>query len=69
MREDKKNAFTMPTQATLDGEIGIRTELDSRDPSQTVDRYAGDSVDQHKELEKANEGLAEAEIKQVSENS
>ena len=50
-------------------EYGIRTDLDSAHPYNTVDRYPGDSVNEHKELEKVNEHFAEKEISQVFNNS
>ncbi|WP_227936403.1 hypothetical protein [Alkalihalobacillus deserti] len=69
MNNKKKKTFDMPTQANTGGEIGVRTELDPYHPSNTIDRYPGDSVDEHKELEKANEYFADEEIKQINENT
>ncbi|MFC0471479.1 hypothetical protein ACFFHM_13505 [Halalkalibacter kiskunsagensis] len=69
MKKDFKSQFPMPTEANTGGEMGVRTELDPKNPSSTVDRYAGDSVDQHKELERANEHFADEEISQIIDNS
>nr|WP_273840451.1 hypothetical protein [Halalkalibacter alkalisediminis] len=65
----KKKTFDLPTEANTGGEIGIRTELDPYHPSNTIDRYPGDSVNEHKDLEKANEHFADEEIKQINENT
>ncbi|GAA0327115.1 hypothetical protein GCM10008967_17060 [Bacillus carboniphilus] len=66
MKKDNKkiSAGYHPTE-----EFGIRSDLDSTHPYETVDRYAGDSVNEHKELEKVNEHFAEKEISQVFNNS
>lgn len=64
---DKKRK-TKVEYNTIDA-YGVRTELDAEHPQDTIDRYPGDSVNEHKELEKVNEGLAEKEIKQVFHNS
>jgi hypothetical protein len=64
-----KRTFDMPTEANTGGELGIRTEVDPHNPSNTIDRYAGDSVNEHKDLERANEDIAEEEIKQINENT
>ncbi|MCL7749449.1 hypothetical protein [Halalkalibacter alkaliphilus] len=69
MKSNKKDEFIMPTEANTSGEMGIRTEVDPAHPEHTIDRYAGDSVNEHKELERANEDLAEEEISQIINNS
>lgn len=69
MKKEQNKKVEFPTEANTSGEIGVRTELDPIHPSRTVDRYAGDSVDEHKELEKANEHFADEEISQVFNNS
>lgn len=66
--KEKQQTFKMPNQANVGGEIGVRTDLDPLHPSATVDRYAGDSVDEHKELEKANEHFADEELSQQNNN-
>ncbi|MET3697473.1 hypothetical protein [Bacillus oleivorans] len=65
MKKEKNNNLTYKKTE----EYGIRTDLDSAHPYNTVDRYAGDSVNEHKELEKVNESFAEKEISQVFNNS
>ncbi|KHF38889.1 hypothetical protein [Halalkalibacter okhensis] len=69
MKANKKHQFNMPTEANTRGEYGIRTEVNSAHPEHTIDRYAGDSVNEHKELERANEDIAEDEISQIINNS
>ncbi|WP_163538719.1 hypothetical protein [Gracilibacillus sp. YIM 98692] len=69
MKEKRKKSFQMPNQANNDGEIGIRKDIDPAHPENTLERYAGDSVDEHKELEEANEYIADKEIGQVDRNS
>ncbi|WP_245741845.1 hypothetical protein [Anaerobacillus arseniciselenatis] len=50
-------------------EITIRSNVDSKDIFRSTPVYAGDSVDQHKQLEEVNEMFSEKEIKQSNENS
>ncbi len=50
-------------------EITIRSDIDSKDIFHSTPVYAGDSVDEHKQLEEVNEMLSEKEIKQSNENS
>ncbi|MFN7253378.1 MAG: hypothetical protein ACK4M9_21790 [Anaerobacillus sp.] len=50
-------------------EVTIRSDIDSKDIFHTTPYYAGDSVDQHKQLEEVNEMFTEKEIKQSNENS
>ncbi|QGH33998.1 hypothetical protein GI584_08160 [Gracilibacillus salitolerans] len=69
MKEKRKENFQMPNPANQDGEIGIRKDIDPAHLEDTVERYAGDSVDAHKELEEANEYVANKEIEQVRNNS
>ncbi|MDT8861190.1 hypothetical protein N0O92_13190 [Alkalihalobacillus sp. MEB130] len=68
MGENKKKEFEMPSKTYARGEIGIRTEVDPAHPDYNIDQYAGDSVNEHKELERANEDIAEKEIGQINEN-
>ena len=49
--------------------ITIRTDLGTKDIFHSTPYYAGDSVDQHKQLEEVNEMFSEKEIKQSNENS
>ncbi|MFB4166057.1 hypothetical protein ACE1TI_20220 [Alteribacillus sp. JSM 102045] len=69
MKKEPKKKFDFPTQANTDGEIGVHTSLKANKPFDTEDRFAGDSVDEHKQLEAANEDLAEKEISQTFNNS
>jgi hypothetical protein len=69
MKKERKSEFPIPTEANTEGQLGVRTELDPAHPSNTVDRFAGDSVEEHKQLEKANEHFADKEISQVFNNS
>ncbi|MGN8647419.1 hypothetical protein ACTNEO_16110 [Gracilibacillus sp. HCP3S3_G5_1] len=67
-KKNKKN-FPMPNPANQDGEFGIRKDANPAHLQDTMERYAGDSVDAHKELEEANEYVANKEIEQVRNNS
>ncbi len=49
--------------------VTIRSDVDSKDIFHSTPYYAGDSVDQHKQLEEVNEMFSEKEIKQSNENS
>lgn len=66
---NKRKVRTYPNSANMDGQLGIRTELSSYNPYETVNYYPGDSVDGHKELEVANEHFAEEIISQTYNNS
>ncbi|GAE28202.1 hypothetical protein JCM9140_4412 [Halalkalibacter wakoensis JCM 9140] len=68
MTNKNNKEFKMPSKTYSQGEIGMRTEVDPEHPDYNIDRYAGDSVDEHKELERANEDIAEKEIAQINEN-
>ncbi|MFC4402793.1 hypothetical protein [Gracilibacillus xinjiangensis] len=69
MKKEQKGNFQMPNPANQDGEIGIRKDMNPSQPADTIERYAGDSVDSHKDLEEANEYIANKEIGQVRHNS
>ncbi|MRH43799.1 hypothetical protein GH741_14065 [Aquibacillus halophilus] len=71
MNRNKKQdgSFNKKTKANSAEGIGIRTELDSEHPYHTIDQYAGDSVDEHKEIENANEHFADEELDQINNNS
>ncbi|WP_174613001.1 hypothetical protein [Virgibacillus ihumii] len=69
MKKQEKKKFNMPTQANMDGEYNIRNGLDAKKPYNEDDDAAGDSVDEHKELEAANEIIAEKVISQINNNS
>ncbi|WP_188456749.1 hypothetical protein [Virgibacillus oceani] len=69
MKDMPKKKFPIPTKANTDGEIGIHNGLNANHPFQSEDNFAGDSVDEHKKLESANEELAEKEIAQAFNNS
>lgn len=61
------NNKTTLTNTPKEEEITIRSDVSSKAPFQTTPYYAGDSVQGHKELEEANEGIANEEIKQQNE--
>lgn len=63
MSEKEKNTYLAKE------EVSIRTDLDTKDIFHSTPYYAGDSVDQHKQLEEVNEMFSEKEIKQSNENS
>lgn len=63
MSKENKNGYLN------DRDVTIRTDLDSKDIFHSTPYYAGDSVDQHKQLEEVNELFSEKEIKQSNENS
>ncbi|SDH91782.1 hypothetical protein SAMN05192534_11513 [Alteribacillus persepolensis] len=68
MKNQRKQAFqeTTHTNATVNSarKTGITDEEFARE-----DRMAGDSVDEHKQLEEANQELAKKEISQTFHNS
>ncbi len=66
MKKQPKKTFDFPTQANTNGEISVRTGPNSLGEK---DWFAGDSVDEHMELEAANAELAEKEISQTFNNS
>ncbi len=49
-------------------EITIRSDINPKNIFHSTPIYAGDSVDQHKQLEEINEMFSEKEIKQNNEN-
>ncbi|WLR50375.1 hypothetical protein LC040_14035 [Bacillus tianshenii] len=67
MKDAKK--FPIPNQASMGGEVGIRTDINSEHPYSSIDHYAGDSVDEYRQIEAANEHIADKEIAQITENS
>ncbi|MGY0693931.1 hypothetical protein ACW2QC_14270 [Virgibacillus sp. FSP13] len=69
MTDKQKKKFPFPTKANIDGEISVNNGLDTNNPIKEEDNFAGDSVDEHKELEAANEEIAERIISQVNNNS
>ncbi|MEN1968041.1 hypothetical protein WMZ97_08190 [Lentibacillus sp. N15] len=68
MKENQKKKFPFPTEANTNGEIGVKSGLHTNNPLNAENNVAGDSVDEHKELEAANEVIAEKEISQVNNN-
>ncbi|GAA0430730.1 hypothetical protein GCM10008983_03950 [Lentibacillus halophilus] len=69
MKKQRKKTFNKPTQANMDGELSVSDGLDANHPFNEEDNPAGDSVDEHKELEAANEYMAEKQISQINNNS
>ena len=49
-------------------EYTVRSDVSSYAPQDSNPYYAGDSVNEHKEQEEANQGIAGEEIKQQNEN-
>lgn len=68
MKKDNKQKYDGSTKVDTSEGIGIRTDLDTKHLFDTVDRYAGDSVNEHKQMEEANEHFASEEIEQVNNN-
>ncbi|WP_078552531.1 hypothetical protein [Bacillus alkalicellulosilyticus] len=60
---------TTLTDTPKDEEITIRSDVSSYDPFRTTPYNAGDSVNEHKEQEEANQFIANEEIKQQMENN
>ncbi|MYL60278.1 hypothetical protein GLW20_22465 [Virgibacillus halodenitrificans] len=69
MTDKSKKKFDIPTPANTDGEISAGTGLQTDKPFDSAENYAGDSVDEHKILEGANEYLARKQISQINNNS
>ncbi|MCG1027207.1 hypothetical protein J5S49_02735 [Virgibacillus halodenitrificans] len=67
MTDKPKKKFDIPT--SVDGEISASTGLQTNKPFDSAENYAGDSVDEHKILEGANEYLASKQISQINNNS
>lgn len=68
-KEEGKNKFNIPTQASTDGEFKVQNGLRENFPFDYLNKMVGDSVKEHKELEAANEVIAEKEIGQTFHNS
>ncbi|RYG74315.1 hypothetical protein EU245_02915 [Lentibacillus lipolyticus] len=69
MGKQEKKTFKRRTQANMDGELSVQDGLDTNNPLKEEDNFAGDSVNEHKELEAANQHIAEKEIGQINKNS
>ncbi|SET81859.1 hypothetical protein SAMN05216389_13225 [Oceanobacillus limi] len=68
-KQSKKESFTMPTQANQDGEFQVHGGIKENYPLDSMNKMTGESVNEHKELEAANEVIAEKEISQTYNNS
>lgn len=69
MGQKPKKQISNQTEVNRSRNIGVNNDL-KIDPFFDVDyRLAGDSVNKHKKIEKANELLAEEEISQINNNS
>jgi hypothetical protein len=68
-KDEGKKKFEMPTEANTDGEFGVQNGLRANYPFDYLNKMVGDSVKEHKELEAANEVIAEKEIGQSINNS
>jgi hypothetical protein len=69
MKKEDKEKFDMPVEANVDGEFGVQNGLRANYPFDYLNKMVGDSVKEHKELEAANEIIAEKEIGQTFHNS
>lgn len=67
MKDKPKKKVDIST--SVDGEISASTGLQTNKPFDSAENYAGDSVDEHKILEGANEYLARKQISQINNNS
>jgi hypothetical protein len=65
--KDKVTA-EIPSNTPLNMTYSVRTDLNSENPFNTTSYYAGDSVDEHKDLEEANDYFNEKELGQENEN-
>ncbi|QKY71028.1 hypothetical protein [Lentibacillus sp. CBA3610] len=68
MKKQGKKTFKKRTQANQDGELSVTDGLNTQHPLKKEDDDTGDSVDEHKKLEAANEVMAEEEIEQLNRN-
>ncbi|MDY0406785.1 hypothetical protein P5G51_016740 [Virgibacillus sp. 179-BFC.A HS] len=68
MTEKPKKKFQFPVEANTNGEISATTGLHTNNPFNQEDNFAGDSVDDHKEFEAANEHLAKKQLSQLNNN-
>ncbi|WP_311775133.1 hypothetical protein [Alkalihalobacillus sp. TS-13] len=69
MSKLKKDPEKNSNHENSSGQLSIRTGLESDRPLDSEERFPGDSIDEHKELESANEYFAEKEISQSNNNS
>lgn len=69
MGQKSNRKSSSPIKTDTSEKLGVNNDLKT-DPFFDVDnRLAGDSVNKHKTIEKANELLAEEEISQANNNS
>lgn len=68
MANENKKQVTPLTNTPREKEYTIRTDPSSYNLFNTTSYYPGDSVNEHKELEEANEDIATEEIKQQHNN-
>jgi hypothetical protein len=66
--EKEKVTAEIPTNTPLNMTYSIRSDLNSENPFHTTSYYAGDSVNEHKDLEESNEYIDQKEIGQQNEN-
>lgn len=65
-KKTKKDTFPLPTEANQKGEMSIRSNANPLNPEM---KPSGGSVDEHREIEGANEYIAKKEISQAFNNS
>lgn len=68
MNQKNKNNFSEKTKENGVEQVGVRTDLNTENLFDSTNRYAGDSVNEHKAIESANEFFAEKEIEQARNN-
>jgi hypothetical protein len=66
--EKEKITAEIPTNTPLNMTYSVRTDLSSENPFNTTSYYAGDSVNEHKDLEESNQYIAQKELGQENEN-
>ncbi|HLR68638.1 hypothetical protein [Virgibacillus alimentarius] len=69
MKEQSNKKSQFPTKANEEEQINVHNELKANKPLPMQNKFAGDSVDEHKRLEAANEIIAKKEISQTYNNS
>ncbi|MDL4841180.1 hypothetical protein [Aquibacillus rhizosphaerae] len=69
MKKERMSTFNAKTKENENEGISVETDLDPKHMFDTTDRYAGDSVNEHKQMEKANAYIAEEELEQINNNS
>lgn len=69
MEQKPKRKSPSPIEINISEKLGVNNDLKTDPFFDVENRLAGDSVNEHKTIEKANELLAEEEISQINNNS